>query len=72
MDRVSMKSVGYRQVSEYLKGDTSYDEMINKAVNATRQLAKRQMTWLKNWKEVIWISCEIEPSLKVIKSRIKV
>ena len=49
IDRVSMKSVGYRQVSEYLMGDTSYDEMINKAVNATRQLAKRQMTWLRNW-----------------------
>ena len=72
IDRVSMKSVGYRQVSEYLMGDTSYDEMINKAVNATRQLAKRQMTWLRNWKEVIWISSKIEPSLKVIKSRIKV
>lgn len=42
-----MRAVGYRQVSDYLKGRTSYQEMQNLAVIATRQLAKRQMTWLR-------------------------
>ncbi len=43
----SMRSVGYRQVWQYLDGDSNRDEMIDRAVVATRQLAKRQMTWLR-------------------------
>ena len=52
----SMRSVGYRQVCEFLEGNISYDEMIFKGVTATRQLAKRQMTWLRSWKNLIWLS----------------
>ena len=51
----SMKSVGYRQVCEYLKGDYSLDDMIDKGINSTRQLAKRQMTWMRNWKNLIFV-----------------
>ena len=51
----SMKSVGYRQVCEYLKGDYSLDDMIDKGINSTRQLAKRQMTWMRNWKDLIFV-----------------
>jgi len=43
----SMRCVGYRQVWQYLDGDSNRDEMIDRAVAATRQLAKRQMTWLR-------------------------
>ena len=43
----SMRCVGYRQVWQYLDGDSNRDEMIDRAVVATRQLAKRQMTWLR-------------------------
>ena len=43
----SMRCVGYRQVWEYLDGKWDYDTMVEKAVTATRQLAKRQMTWLR-------------------------
>ena len=43
----SMRCVGYRQVWQYLDGSLSRDEMIFRAVVATRQLAKRQMTWLR-------------------------
>ena len=46
----SMRSVGYRQALAYLSGDYSYAEFIDKAIAATRQLAKRQLTWLRNWK----------------------
>ena len=43
----SIRAVGYRQVWAYLAGDYSYDEMREKAIIATAQLAKRQMTWLR-------------------------
>jgi tRNA dimethylallyltransferase len=45
----SIRSVGYRQVWEYLLGEYSYKDMCLKAVAATRQLAKRQLTWLRQW-----------------------
>lgn len=44
----SMRAVGYRQVWEYLEGLASREEMRSRAVAATRQLAKRQMTWLRS------------------------
>jgi tRNA dimethylallyltransferase len=43
----SMRCVGYRQVWQYLSGELNQDEMIFKSIVATRQLAKRQMTWLR-------------------------
>lgn len=45
----SMRAVGYRQVWNYLDGAYSRDEMIQRGVAATRQLAKRQLTWLRGW-----------------------
>lgn len=45
----SMKSVGYRQVWQYLAGEFTHSEMIEKSIVATRQLAKRQLTWLRGW-----------------------
>ena len=66
--RISMKSVGYKQVCQYLEGEISYEEMIDKAVNATRQLAKRQMTWLKKWKDLEWLSQDMNESVKRIRT----
>lgn len=48
----SMKSVGYRQVWQYLDGELDYDGMIEKSIIATRQLAKRQLTWLRSWQNL--------------------
>jgi tRNA dimethylallyltransferase len=45
----SMRSVGYRQVISYLQGEYDYSTLTDKGVAATRQLAKRQLTWLRNW-----------------------
>lgn len=45
----SVRTVGYRQVWEYLSGRVGYYAMIEQAVAATRQLAKRQFTWLRNY-----------------------
>ncbi len=49
-DLPAMRSIGYRQVWQYLDGEYSYDEMIEKAIIATRQLFKRQSTWLRSEK----------------------
>ena len=46
-DLPSMRCVGYRQVWDYLAGDTTFDEMRELGIIATRQLAKRQLTWLR-------------------------
>ncbi len=45
----SIKSVGYRQIWQFLSGELAYREMVDKSKVATRQLAKRQYTWLRNW-----------------------
>lgn len=50
----SIRSVGYRQVWDYLDGKLSYEAMCEKAVTATRQLAKRQLTWLRSWPDLTW------------------
>lgn len=55
-DLPSIRCVGYRQMWEYLAGQCSYDEMVYKGICATRQLAKRQITWLRGWKsELVWL-----------------
>ncbi len=50
----SMRCVGYRQAWGYLEGEHSFDEMCRKAVAATRQLAKRQLTWLRQETGALW------------------
>jgi len=48
-EHASMRSVGYRQVLAYLLGEQSREEMCEKGIIASRQLAKRQLTWLRSW-----------------------
>jgi tRNA dimethylallyltransferase len=52
----SIRSVGYRQVWSYLSAELNYAEMCEQAIAATRQLAKRQLTWLRSWPEIININ----------------
>lgn len=51
----SMRAVGYRQVWSYLDGNCSRDEMVQRGIIATRQLAKRQLTWLRGWEGIHWL-----------------
>ncbi|MFT4653211.1 MAG: tRNA dimethylallyltransferase [Patiriisocius sp.] len=51
-DMPSMRSVGYRQVWQHLKGEYSRREMRERGIIATRQLAKRQVTWLRGWENI--------------------
>jgi len=48
----ALKAVGYRQVWNYLEGQFNFDEMRQRAIAATRQLAKRQYTWLRSWPDL--------------------
>ncbi len=48
----AIKSVGYRQMWAYLNGELHYDEMVEKSIIATRQLAKRQLTWMRGWPDL--------------------
>ncbi len=57
-DMPSVRCVGYRQMWSYLAGEISYDEMVYRGICATRQLAKRQMTWLRGWEGVHWLDSE--------------
>lgn len=45
----SMRAVGYRQVWRYLDGETDHADMVQRVLAATRQVAKRQLTWLRRW-----------------------
>lgn len=56
----AMRAVGYRQAHEYLSETTavSYQEFCNKGLAATRQLAKRQLTWLRSWSDGQRFDCE--------------
>lgn len=55
IDLPAIKSVGYRQAWQYLAGEISYEEMVEKGIVATRQLAKRQLTWLRSWQNINWV-----------------
>ena len=57
-DLPSIRCVGYRQMWDYLSGVVSYDEMIERGTAATRQLAKRQLTWLRGWPDLQWLDTD--------------
>lgn len=57
-DLPSIKSVGYRQMWQYLEGELSLGEAIERGIIATRQLAKRQFTWLRSWKNLHWVESQ--------------
>jgi tRNA dimethylallyltransferase len=69
-DLPSIRCVGYRQMWQYLNGEYDFDEMIFKGVCATRQLAKRQLTWLRSWPDLHWLDMEDETNLAQILSAV--
>ena len=58
----SMRCVGYRQVWEMLEGTLPAAELCDRGIFATRQLAKRQMTWLRSFSGIHFLDC-LDPSL---------
>jgi tRNA dimethylallyltransferase len=62
-----LKTVGYKQVVEYIKNKISYEEMIELATNATYQLAKRQITWLNKFNlDKTFFSDEDDKVMKIL------
>lgn len=55
---LAMRSVGYRQACDYLAGMDDYQTFVNKGIAATRQLAKRQLTWLRRWPKSLMFTAE--------------
>ncbi len=53
-DTTAMRMIGYRQTLEFLRGDITLEESRQKGVAATRQLAKRQLTWMRNQSNLLW------------------
>ncbi len=68
LDLPSMRCVGYRQMWEYLQGSMDYEEMVFRGIVATRQLAKRQMTWLRGWENVTWLESDDPDNFNLIKA----
>ena len=65
----SIRAVGYRQTWSYLQGEYDLDTMMEKAIIATRQLAKRQFTWLRREQDALqYISSENDLSEKVLQN----
>jgi tRNA dimethylallyltransferase len=63
LETPAIRSVGYRQAWEYFLKNYSYNEMVEKSIIATRQIAKRQLTWLRHWPdEIIWLDT-VSPNL---------
>jgi len=63
----SIRSVNYRQIWSYLKGEINHDQMCEQAVAATRQLAKRQITWLRTWPDLNVLEDEEDKKEKAIR-----
>lgn len=70
-DLPSMRCVGYRQAWDYLEGRTDYDEFRLKVIAATRQLAKRQMTWLRTMPKIRLLSMESGNTIKEVEDSLK-
>lgn len=68
----SIRAVGYRQVWDYLDGRLGREEMAERGIIATRQLAKRQFTWLRGWEDLHWLdslaSDNLSCALKYLRS----
>ena len=56
-DMTSMRCVGYRQAWQFMEGEINKDELLDKGIAATRQLAKRQLTWLRSMPDNIELDC---------------
>ena len=65
----AMQGLGYKEVIEYFENKISYSEMIEKIKQESRHYAKRQLTWFRKNKNIIWLNVEdgIDKNIKIIK-----
>ena len=67
IENISMQGIGYKEILEYLDGEITLDEAVDKIKQNTRHMAKRQVTWFKREKDVIYINpFEFENNEKIV------
>ncbi|MEL6117308.1 tRNA (adenosine(37)-N6)-dimethylallyltransferase MiaA [Photobacterium sp. SP02] len=70
-DLPSVRCVGYRQMWDYFDGNCTLDDAVFRGICATRQLAKRQITWLRSWKALTWLdSSDVEKALQTVTNSV--
>ena len=69
-DLTSIRCVGYRQMWQYLEGEFDHQEMVFRGICATRQLAKRQLTWLRKWPDLQWLTTGNDKNLSKVLAAI--
>ena len=60
-----MQGLGYKEVVEYIAGDLTKQEMIEKLKRDTRRYSKRQMTWFRKNKQTIWLDGQVEKETNI-------
>ena len=71
VDLPAIRAVGYRQIWSHLSGECSLAEARDKGIAATRQLAKRQITWLRGWTDLNWIDSEAKNAQEQVKFKVR-
>lgn len=66
----AMQSIGYRQMLWYINGDLTWEDAVAKIKQATRNFAKRQVTWYKKMPYIYWFQLEREPDYEAVVKRI--
>lgn len=66
----SMRAVGYRQAWRHIAGELSFDAMVEQGIIATRQLAKRQITWMRSWENLSSFDSEDSKTLDLLLNSI--
>lgn len=66
----SMRAVGYRQTWRYIAGELPFDAMVEQGIIATRQLAKRQITWMRSWENLKNFDSEDSETLDLLLNSI--
>ncbi len=62
----ALRAVGYRQLWQYLDGQCSLEQAVERGIAVTRQLAKRQLTWLRKWPDLAWIATDSEGRARAV------
>jgi tRNA dimethylallyltransferase len=70
-DLPAIRAVGYRQIWSHLSGECSLEDARDKGIAATRQLAKRQITWLRGWSGLHWLDSGAKDVQEQVKARFR-
>jgi tRNA dimethylallyltransferase len=67
----AMQGLGYKEVKEYLDGEITEEEMVEKIKQESRHYAKRQLTWFRQYKDATWLNTFDENNVNIILDKLK-